>query len=331
MGRGFVARRNFDAQLEANVLIAVFDTQRASYAVSAASRSAARAYLMAADPASAEQRARVAARVALRASSNISGLLPASQLGVTLSSLALGWVAVAAVGAAFAGSVLTFFDIVSRHHDERSVIVTAYDWIVTGDFGVSIDFLLDPLSATMLLVVTGVGLLIHIYSIGYMHGDERFPRFFAYLNLFMASMLILVLASIAMPFVNKAWRGDYLNWSTDFKGGTEIILGFREKGTDTPAEVTMRSPAVAISSFSRSAAGVSGSRRPVSRHCSSAACTSPLAKRAKPRCRRGSSGGRSRLHLSSVSRPRAGSTARSRTATIGLGARNGSSTTPARS
>ena len=118
----------------------------------------------------------------------------------------VGWIAVAAVGAAFAGSVLTFLDIVSRHHDERSVIVTAYDWIVTGDFGVAIDFLLDPLSATMLLVVTGVGLLIHIYSIGYMHGDERFPRFFAYLNLFMASMLILVLANNVL-LLYVGWEG----------------------------------------------------------------------------------------------------------------------------
>ena len=56
-------------------------------------------------------------------------------------------------------------------------------------------FLLDPLSAVMLLVVTGVGLLIHIYSIGYMHGDEGFQRYFAYLNLFIFSMLLLVMGN----------------------------------------------------------------------------------------------------------------------------------------
>ena len=64
------------------------------------------------------------------------------------------------------------------------------------------EFLLDPLSALMIMVVTGVGTLIHLYSIGYMHGDERFPRFFAYLNLFIASMLVLVLAAnYAVMFV----------------------------------------------------------------------------------------------------------------------------------
>jgi len=118
----------------------------------------------------------------------------------------IGWVAVAAVGAAFAGSVTAFLDIVGRHHDERHVVVTAYRWITAGNFDVAVDFLIDPLSATMLLVVTGVGLLIHIYSIGYMHGDERFPRFFAYLNLFMASMLVLVLANnVVLLYVG--WEG----------------------------------------------------------------------------------------------------------------------------
>ena len=62
-------------------------------------------------------------------------------------------------------------------------------------FRVDFRFLVDPLSSTMILFVTGVGTLIHLYSIGYMHGDPRFSRFFAYLNLFAASMLVLVLGS----------------------------------------------------------------------------------------------------------------------------------------
>ena len=118
----------------------------------------------------------------------------------------VGWVAVAAVAAAFAGSVMVFFDILGRESEERHVVVQAYEWIAAGNFAVAVDFLLDPLSATMLLVVTGVGLLIHIYSIGYMHGDERFPRFFAYLNLFMASMLILVLANNVL-LLYVGWEG----------------------------------------------------------------------------------------------------------------------------
>ncbi|MXW69394.1 MAG: NADH-quinone oxidoreductase subunit L, partial [Acidimicrobiia bacterium] len=68
--------------------------------------------------------------------------------------------------------------------------------------GASFEIVWDPLSALMTLVVTGVGSLIHVYSLGYMHGDPRFPRFFAYLNLFTASMLTLVLAgNYAMLFV----------------------------------------------------------------------------------------------------------------------------------
>jgi NADH-quinone oxidoreductase subunit L len=68
-------------------------------------------------------------------------------------------------------------------------------WIDVGGLTVTFDLLIDQLTVVMLLVVTGVGLLVHIYSVGYMHGDERYPRFFAYLNLFLASMLILVLGS----------------------------------------------------------------------------------------------------------------------------------------
>ena len=68
-------------------------------------------------------------------------------------------------------------------------------WISVGGFEVSFDLLIDQLTVVMLLVVTGVGLLVHLYSVGYMHGDSRYPRFFAYLNLFLASMLILILGS----------------------------------------------------------------------------------------------------------------------------------------
>ena len=68
-------------------------------------------------------------------------------------------------------------------------------WIAVGSLEVGFDLFVDQLTVVMLLVVTGVGFLIHLYSVGYMHGDERYPRFFAYLNLFLASMLILVLGS----------------------------------------------------------------------------------------------------------------------------------------
>jgi len=70
-----------------------------------------------------------------------------------------------------------------------------YAWIPVGEFQATVGFLVDPLSAVMMLVVTFVGFLIHVYSVGYMHGDPGYARFFTYLNLFMTSMLILVLAN----------------------------------------------------------------------------------------------------------------------------------------
>ncbi|MFA5027381.1 MAG: NADH-quinone oxidoreductase subunit L [Candidatus Methylomirabilota bacterium] len=70
-----------------------------------------------------------------------------------------------------------------------------YTWMSAGDFRATVGFLVDPLSAVMMLVVTFVGLLIHVYSVGYMHGDPGYARFFTYLNLFMSSMLVLVLAN----------------------------------------------------------------------------------------------------------------------------------------
>lgn len=104
-------------------------------------------------------------------------------------------IAVGAVAASFALSVLAFFAMQSAPEEHRVIDAVAYSFLSVGDFKIDVAFLLDPLSAIMLLVVTGVGLLIHIYSIGYMEHDEGYGRFFTYLNLFVFSMLILVLAN----------------------------------------------------------------------------------------------------------------------------------------
>ena len=105
-----------------------------------------------------------------------------------------GWIASLAIARSFVGAVVLFFELIARPEHERGVSVHVFDWIQVGTFSAGMDLRVDPLAAVMLLVVTGVGTLIHIYSIGYMHGDERYPRYFAYLNLFAASMLLLVLA-----------------------------------------------------------------------------------------------------------------------------------------
>ena len=90
--------------------------------------------------------------------------------------------------------------------EQRALTVTVIKWISTMGFSANIAFLVDPLSAVMLLVITGVGFLIHVYSIGYMHDDPGYSRFFCYLNLFIFFMLLLVMGSnYLLMFVG--WEG----------------------------------------------------------------------------------------------------------------------------
>lgn len=96
--------------------------------------------------------------------------------------------------ASFVLSVVLFVDLLGREESERQVAQRLWEWMQVGGFSVGMDLLYDPLSALFLLLITGVGTLIHVYSIGYMEHDPRRRRFFAYLNLFVAAMLTLVLA-----------------------------------------------------------------------------------------------------------------------------------------
>jgi NADH-quinone oxidoreductase subunit L len=105
--------------------------------------------------------------------------------GVLASLLMLG---------AFGVGLGVLNDLLTLPAHSRVFVKHLYDWIAVGNFKVAVDLRVDPLSVTMMLVVTGVGALIHIYSIGYMHGDPRYGRFFSYLNLFCFFMLTLVLA-----------------------------------------------------------------------------------------------------------------------------------------
>src|SRR5258707_9395716 len=100
------------------------------------------------------------------------------------------WIAVPALAASFLASCLVF----ARVWSGAAFTSTLFTWIVAGDFETSVVALVDPLTGVMLLVVTGVGALIHVYSIGYMHDDPGYARFFGYLNLFVFSMTMLVLA-----------------------------------------------------------------------------------------------------------------------------------------
>jgi NADH-quinone oxidoreductase subunit L len=118
----------------------------------------------------------------------------------------VGSIAAGAILASFATAVATFIDMMGRAPEARTQIVRVYEWMATGSFKVDIAYQIDPLSILFTLIITGVGFLIHVYSIGYMHGDKGFPRFFAYLNLFVFMMLNLVLASnFLLTFLG--WEG----------------------------------------------------------------------------------------------------------------------------
>jgi NADH-quinone oxidoreductase subunit L len=99
-----------------------------------------------------------------------------------------------------------YFDLLSRTAEERHHVVTLFSWLPVGSLQVDMALLADPLSITMALFVTGIGSLIHLYAIGYMHGDPKFSKFFLYLNLFVFSMLMLVLGeNLLVTFLG--WEG----------------------------------------------------------------------------------------------------------------------------
>ncbi|MEX0710003.1 MAG: hypothetical protein WD116_02240, partial [Chloroflexota bacterium] len=100
------------------------------------------------------------------------------------------WIPTALVAVGWIFSMVVFVNVVFGGHEYH---VSLYEWIGSGSFHVEIAFLVDGLTAMLLLVVSTVGLLVHVYSIGYMDGDRGLWRFFAYLNLFMFSMLLLIL------------------------------------------------------------------------------------------------------------------------------------------
>ncbi len=114
--------------------------------------------------------------------------------------------AVGSVGLSFLASVALFFRLLGLDPEHRLIEQVLFSWIPVGSLRLDVAFLLDPLSAVMILVVTGVGLLIHIYSIGYMAHDGGIKRFFIYMNLFMFSMLTLVLGNnLMLLFIG--WEG----------------------------------------------------------------------------------------------------------------------------
>ena len=125
--------------------------------------------------------------------------------GKKISKGLSGTIASLAVLASFIVSLLIFIDL-KEHHEITSQTVNLFAWINSDTLHIPFEFLVDPLSSWFLLIITGIGFLIHIYSIGYMHDDEGFSRFFTYLNLFVFFMLLLVLGNnYLIMFVG--WEG----------------------------------------------------------------------------------------------------------------------------
>ncbi len=116
------------------------------------------------------------------------------------------WLGVATVAGSFAVALWLFFQLSAQPDEERAVSQQLWSWIPVGDFQADVALLLDPLSTVFVLLITGVGLLIHIYSVAYMDHDRDRRRFFGYLNLFVAAMLLLVLADNYL-LLYVGWEG----------------------------------------------------------------------------------------------------------------------------
>jgi NADH-quinone oxidoreductase subunit L len=142
----------------------------------------------------------------------------------------VGAVGTLAIAAAFVAALLTTFSLQDRGEEERQVVFSAWDYAVTVGVDAKLSILVDPLSMFMALVVTGVSTLIHLYSVAYLAGDRGYARFFAYLNFFVFSMLVLVLAAnfllliVGWAFVGAA---SYLLISFWYRRTTATAAGIK--------------------------------------------------------------------------------------------------------
>jgi len=127
-------------------------------------------------------------------------------VGKRLGNRVSGFLACSSIFLSFLVSCWAFIGLMGLSSEKRQFLHTAYQWVTSGNFIVSISFLLDPLSAVMMIVVSGVSFVIHVYSIGYMHGDSRYTRYFGFLNLFVFFMLCLVMAG-NLFLLYLGWEG----------------------------------------------------------------------------------------------------------------------------
>jgi NADH-quinone oxidoreductase subunit L len=141
-----------------------------------------------------------------------------------------GWIATSAIFLAFLSSIGALVDLQDHAEDDRQLVDSAWTYAATADFHIDMAILVDPLSVFMCLVVSGVSFLIHLYSVAYMESDGGYARYFAYLNYFVFSMLLLVLAAnfviliIGWAFVGAA---SYLLISFWYRRATAVHAGIK--------------------------------------------------------------------------------------------------------
>jgi NADH-quinone oxidoreductase subunit L len=160
----------------------------------------------------------------------LAGFVVLAAFGRRLGDPWAGWVGTATVVGSFVVAVVVYAGLLGRVAPERSFTQSLFTWIPVGGLQVKAALLVDPLSMTMALFVTGVSSLIHLYSIGYMKGDRDYPKFFLYLNLFVASMLILVLAdNLLFTFVGWEGVGVCSYWLVSFWFGRDSAASAGKK------------------------------------------------------------------------------------------------------
>jgi NADH-quinone oxidoreductase subunit L len=141
-----------------------------------------------------------------------------------------GWIATSAIFLSFLASIGALLDLLDHPEEDRQLVDGAWTYAASGNFSVDLAILVDPLSLFMCLVVSGVSFLIHLYSVAYMESDRGYARYFAYLNLFVFSMLLLVLAAnfviliIGWAFVGAA---SYLLISYWYRRATAVRAGIK--------------------------------------------------------------------------------------------------------
>jgi NADH-quinone oxidoreductase subunit L len=136
----------------------------------------------------------------------LAGFVLILLFGRRLGQPGAGLLATAMVAASFVVSVGAYFDLLSLDEADRSHTEVLFSWVPVSSLHVDMAFLADPLSITMCLFVTGIGALIHLFAVGYMHGDPKFSKFFLYMNLFVLSMVVLVLGeNLLVTFLG--WEG----------------------------------------------------------------------------------------------------------------------------